>query len=109
MNSLKGSGVEHMKFLTFGTPLNKMKHPTVKGCYSIFQLLSFCDRCHVSCQFGTDQNIVGNYYKMNSIFNSLYHLISLRCCNISISLKIINLLHKKLRGYQRLGHFSIFV
>ena len=29
MNSLKGSGGEHMKFLTFGTPLNKMKHPNI--------------------------------------------------------------------------------
>ena len=29
MNSLKGSGGGHMKFLTFGTPLNKMKHPNV--------------------------------------------------------------------------------
>ena len=28
MNSLKGSGGGHMKFLTFGTPLNKMKHPS---------------------------------------------------------------------------------
>ena len=29
VNSLKGSGGEHMKFLTFGTPLNKMKHPNI--------------------------------------------------------------------------------
>ena len=63
----------------------------------------------MSCQFRTEQNIIGNHYKMNSISTILYHLISLRCCNISISLKIINLLYKKLRGYQRLGHFSIFV
>ena len=32
MNSLKGSGVEHMKFLTFGTPLNKMKRPSGENC-----------------------------------------------------------------------------
>ena len=30
MNSLKGSGGGHMKFLTFGTPLNKMKHPKAR-------------------------------------------------------------------------------
>ena len=28
MNQIKGSGCEHMKFLTFGTSLHKMKHPT---------------------------------------------------------------------------------
>ena len=31
MNQIKGSGCEHMKFLTFGTSLHKMKHPTVAG------------------------------------------------------------------------------
>ena len=41
MNSLKGSGGEHMKFLTFGTPLNKMKHPNKFLNNRIFaQLLS---------------------------------------------------------------------
>ena len=49
---------------------------------SRFQLLSFCN------QFGTDQNIVGNYFKVNSIFNSLYHLISLRFYDNFIPLKI---------------------
>ena len=28
MNQIKGSGCEHMKFLTFGTSLHKMKHPS---------------------------------------------------------------------------------
>ena len=35
MNSLKGSGVLYMKFLTFGTPLNKMKHPNGTPCTNI--------------------------------------------------------------------------
>ena len=38
MNSLKGSGGGHMKFLTFGTPLNKMKHPIVSPKNRIFDL-----------------------------------------------------------------------
>ena len=29
MNSLKRLGCAHMKFLTFGTPLNKMKRPMI--------------------------------------------------------------------------------
>ena len=36
MNSLIGSGVEHMKFLTFGTPLNKMKHPKAAMLIFVF-------------------------------------------------------------------------
>ena len=36
MNQIKGSGCEHMKFLTFGTSLYKMKHPSflVLGLFS---------------------------------------------------------------------------
>ena len=29
MTQIKGSGCEHMKFLTFGTSLHKMKHPNM--------------------------------------------------------------------------------
>ena len=31
VGKIKGSGCEHMKFLTFGTSLHKMKHPNFYG------------------------------------------------------------------------------
>ena len=36
MNQIKGSGCEHMKFLTFGTSLHKMKHPTNGWVVNLF-------------------------------------------------------------------------
>ena len=36
MNQIKGPGCEHMKFLTFGTSLHKMKHPNVEDIFVNF-------------------------------------------------------------------------
>ena len=38
MNQIKGSGCEHMKFLTFGTSLHKMKHPIQYGGYLSYKI-----------------------------------------------------------------------